>query len=164
MRHHRASGSSGGRRTAAATAVVVRASSSAAPTSTFTSSSGGGDGGPAFAEATDLDDAATAAERELKMNVKPYLDANPGLVYSRVLRIASSAVYVALKWMSNDTRRGAILRDAVAELGPVFVKLGKEAGGRDVPGRVMGVKGHKFRRSFYPTSRVSLILRFFLLN
>ena len=128
-----------GRKRLAAPVVVARATSSssvvfataaaasAAPTSasTLISSTASGDG-PAFAEACDLDDAASAAERELKENVKPYLDANPSLVVSRVLRITFSAVYVAFAWTSNNPRRGAILRDAVAELGPVFVKLGRE--------------------------------------
>lgn len=120
------------RRRRRAANVVVRASSfssSSAAAPLYASPSAGRGDGPAFAEACDLDDAVNAAERELKQNVKPYLDAHPCLVVSRVIRIAASTAYVALAWMSKNPRRGVILRDAVAELGPVFVKLGE--GGND---------------------------------
>jgi hypothetical protein len=135
----------------------VRAASSspatATPLPTTSPSPAGPCGdGPAFAQACDVNTASTAAEDELKQSIKPYLDANPGLVVSRVVRIVAATVYVAATWLAKDRNRGAVLRDAVAELGPVFVKLGKgrqrgERGGRPV---------HEFRHfnnipsSFHP--------------
>lgn len=82
---------------------------------------------PTFAECP-FEDAAQAAERELKENVKPFLDEHPWLVARRVGRIVLSAASVAAAWLVRSPKRGAVLRDAVADLGPVFVKLG-----RDIP-------------------------------
>ena len=80
---------------------------------------------PTFAECP-FEDAAQAAERELKENVKPFLDEHPWLVARRVGRIVLSAASVAAAWLVRSPKRGAVLRDAVADLGPVFVKLGRD--------------------------------------
>ena len=134
-------------------------SSSASP---WTSSPSPSLGSPSFADNVEIGDASTAAERELKFAVKPYLDANPGLVLQRVVRIAASTARVALAWVTERPDRGTVLRDAVAALGPVFVKLGQTMASReDLVGdeAAAALKGLQDRMDPFDQSRAMEILR-----
>ena len=62
---------------------------------------------------------------ELKKNIKPFLDRNPTLVARRVAHIAWKFARVAAVWSTSPSTRGETLRNAVADLGPVFVKFGQ---------------------------------------
>ena len=84
-----------------------------------------------FADASSAEEAASAAEDELRDTVRPFLESNPGVVVARVARVALAGARVAVAWVSRSPDRGEILRDAVASLGPVYVKLGQTLASRE---------------------------------
>ena len=84
-----------------------------------------------FADASSAEEAASAAEDELRDTVRPFLESNPGVVVARVARVALAGARVAVTWVFKSPDRGEILRDAVASLGPVYVKLGQTLASRE---------------------------------
>ena len=84
-----------------------------------------------FADASSAEEAASAAEDELRDTVRPFLESNPGVVVARVARVTLAGARVILTWVFKSPDRGEILRDAVASLGPVYVKLGQTLASRE---------------------------------
>ena len=84
-----------------------------------------------FADASSAEEAASAAEDELRDTVRPFLESNPGVVVARVARVTLAGARVILTWVFKSPDRGEILRGAVASLGPVYVKLGQTLASRE---------------------------------
>jgi len=89
------------------------------------------------------------------MSVRPY----------RVARVTASVARVAVAWWAvpnNGAKRGKVLREAVAALGPVFVKLGQTLASRaDLVGdeAAEALKGLQDRMEPFPTDEAMVIMR-----
>ena len=63
-----------------------------------------------FADASSAEEAASAAEDELRDSVRPFLESNPGVVVARVARVTLAGARVILTWVFKSPGRGEILR------------------------------------------------------
>ena len=71
-----------------------------------------------FADASSAEEAASAAEDELRDTVRPFLESNPGVVVARVARVTSPARASSSRGSSRATTAARFLRDAVAPSAP----------------------------------------------
>lgn len=66
----------------------------------------------------------------LAPTARRHSQARPYDVGTRVLRLSTIAARVYVCWTLGDERRGAVLRQGLQQLGPVFVKIGQTLSGR----------------------------------
>lgn len=117
---------------------------------------------PNFASASNVADSAAGAQEELEKNIKPILDRNPVMVARRVAQVLGTFTKVAAVWSTGSSERGKTLRNAIADLGPVFIKFGQTLAQRaDLVGdeTASALKSLQDRVDPFPTDAAYRIIR-----